>query len=104
MYDMTLIDDKRDTFCWSFLLLTVLLCLTILDGLLEATLSPARLPKPLKLATLLMGLAVPILISAGIFIQLAGTVIGTMVRFDRYSLWHSCKSTNMIQLLNVLCL
>lgn len=64
--------------------------LDYLDGLLEATLSPARLPKPLKLATLLMGLAVPILISAGIFIQLAGTVIGTMVRFDRYSLWHSC--------------
>lgn len=78
--------------------------LDYLDGLLEATLSPARLPKPLKLATLLMGLAVPILISAGIFIELAGTVIGNMVRFDRYSLWHSCKSTNMIQLINVMLL
>uniref|UniRef100_A0A2N9F291 Vacuolar membrane protease n=1 Tax=Fagus sylvatica TaxID=28930 RepID=A0A2N9F291_FAGSY len=52
-------------------------------GLLEATLSPTRLPKPLKLATLLMGLAVPILISAGILIQLVGTIIATLVRFDR---------------------
>ncbi|XP_059457062.1 uncharacterized protein LOC132186951 isoform X1 [Corylus avellana] len=52
-------------------------------GLLEATLSPVRLPKPLKLATLIMGLAVPILISAGIFIRLASTIIGTLVRFDR---------------------
>ena len=59
------------------------------DGLLEATLSPVRLPKPLKLATLIVGLAVPILISAGIFIRLAGTIIGTLNRFDRYSLWHS---------------
>ncbi|KAG5239711.1 endoplasmic reticulum metallopeptidase [Salix suchowensis] len=52
-------------------------------GLLEATLTPARLPKPLKLATLLMGLAVPILISSGTFIRLAGTIIGMAVRFDR---------------------
>lgn len=56
------------------------------DGLLEATLTPARLPKPLKLATLLMGSAVPILISAGTFIRLAGMAIGSAVRFDRYSL------------------
>ena len=53
------------------------------DGLLEATLTPARLPKPLKLATLLMGLAVPILISSGTLIRLAGTIIGMAVRFDR---------------------
>ncbi|PON50933.1 Peptidase M [Trema orientale] len=52
-------------------------------GLLEATLSPARLPRPLKLATLLMGLAVPILISAGNFIRLGDTIIATWVRFDR---------------------
>lgn len=52
-------------------------------GLLEATLTPARLPKPLKLATLLMGLAVPILISSGTFIRFAGTIIGMAVRFDR---------------------
>ncbi|XP_050250124.1 uncharacterized protein LOC126697256 isoform X4 [Quercus robur] len=67
----------------SYLALVWLVLPTFAYGLLEATLSPARLPKPLKLATLLMGLAVPILISAGIFIQLAGTVIGNMVRFDR---------------------
>ncbi|RDX80741.1 Endoplasmic reticulum metallopeptidase 1, partial [Mucuna pruriens] len=48
------------------------------DGFFEATLSPARLPKPLKLATLLLGLATPILISAGIFIRLAATLIGGM--------------------------
>lgn len=52
-------------------------------GLLEATLSPVRLPKPLKLATLILGLATPILISSGILIRLAGTIIGTLVRFDR---------------------
>ncbi|PRQ58809.1 putative peptidase M28 [Rosa chinensis] len=52
-------------------------------GFLEATLSPVRLPKPLKLATLLIGLAVPIVLSAGVFIRVAGTIIGTMVRFDR---------------------
>ncbi|XP_050210391.1 uncharacterized protein LOC126660769 [Mercurialis annua] len=52
-------------------------------GLLEATLTPARLPRPLKLATLLMGLAVPIVITVGTFIRLAGTIIGIMVRFDR---------------------
>lgn len=52
-------------------------------GLLEATLTPARLPKPLKLATLMMGLAVPILISSGTFIRFAGTIIGMAVRFDR---------------------
>ncbi|KAF7132164.1 hypothetical protein RHSIM_Rhsim09G0151500 [Rhododendron simsii] len=52
-------------------------------GLLEATLSPARLPKPLKTITLLMGLSLPFLISAGMFIRLASTIIGTVVRFDR---------------------
>ncbi|PON50168.1 Peptidase M [Parasponia andersonii] len=52
-------------------------------GLLEATLSPTRLPRPLKLATLLMGSAVPILISAGNFIRLGDTIIATWVRFDR---------------------
>lgn len=52
-------------------------------GLLEATLTPVRLPKPLKLATLLMGLAIPILVSAGIFIQFTNAIIGLSVRFDR---------------------
>ncbi|KAL5716950.1 hypothetical protein ACHQM5_010049 [Ranunculus cassubicifolius] len=52
-------------------------------GFLEATLSPVRLPKPLKIVTLLLGLSVPIVLSAGIFIRLVGTLIGTIVRFDR---------------------
>ncbi|GAA0151366.1 metalloprotease [Lithospermum erythrorhizon] len=52
-------------------------------GLLEATLSPARLPKPLKTVTLLLGLSVPVLISSGLVIRLAATVIGTAVRFER---------------------
>ncbi|EOA19920.1 hypothetical protein CARUB_v10000170mg [Capsella rubella] len=51
-------------------------------GLLEATLSPIRLPKPLKLATLFISLAVPILVSSGSFIQLTGTMIGMLIRFD----------------------
>ncbi|XP_017247277.1 uncharacterized protein LOC108218711 isoform X3 [Daucus carota subsp. sativus] len=52
-------------------------------GLLEATLSPARLPKPLKTITLLLGLLVPFLISSGMFVRLAATLIGTAVRFER---------------------
>lgn len=52
-------------------------------GFLEATLSPTRAPKALKTITLLMGLFVPFLISGGMFIRLAGTVIGIAVRFDR---------------------
>ncbi|KAK4835909.1 hypothetical protein QYF36_016130 [Acer negundo] len=52
-------------------------------GLLEATLTPVRLPRPLKLATLLIGLAVPILISAGSFIRLAGIIVAIVVRLDR---------------------
>ncbi|KAI4382731.1 hypothetical protein MLD38_008656 [Melastoma candidum] len=52
-------------------------------GLLEATLTPARFPRPLKLATLLLGLGVPIVVSAGVFIRLAGTIVGMAVRFDR---------------------
>ncbi|KAL5569318.1 hypothetical protein UlMin_025893 [Ulmus minor] len=67
----------------SYLALFWLVPPTFAYGLLEATLSPVRLPRPLKLATLLMGLAVPILISAGVFIQLAGTLIASLVRFDR---------------------
>nr|GEV08702.1 endoplasmic reticulum metallopeptidase 1 isoform X1 [Tanacetum cinerariifolium] len=52
-------------------------------GLLEATLSSARAPKALKTITLLLGLFVPFLISGGMFIRLAGTVVGIAVRFDR---------------------
>ncbi|KAI3817653.1 hypothetical protein L1987_11449 [Smallanthus sonchifolius] len=52
-------------------------------GMLEATLSSARAPKALKTITLLFGLSVPFLISGGMFIRLAGTVVGMAVRFDR---------------------
>ncbi|CAN1237968.1 Endoplasmic reticulum metallopeptidase 1 [Linum grandiflorum] len=65
------------------LLAKLFIILSFSDGLLEATLTPARTPRPLKLATLLIGLAIPVLISAGVFIRLAGTVIGIVVRFDR---------------------
>ncbi|XP_027363918.1 endoplasmic reticulum metallopeptidase 1 [Abrus precatorius] len=67
----------------SYLALVWLVSPTFAYGFFEATLTPARLPKPLKLATLLLGLASPILISAGTFIRLAATVIGGMVRLDR---------------------
>ncbi|KAL4339277.1 hypothetical protein GQ457_08G011230 [Hibiscus cannabinus] len=53
-------------------------------GLLEATLTPGRLPKPLKLATLWMGLAIPILVSAGPFIRLTTSMIELSVRFVRH--------------------
>ncbi|GFP82846.1 endoplasmic reticulum metallopeptidase 1 [Phtheirospermum japonicum] len=53
------------------------------DGLLEATLSPARLPKPLKTVTLLIGLFVPFLLSSGMVIRLTATAIGSIVRFVR---------------------
>ncbi|XP_068652880.1 uncharacterized protein [Aristolochia californica] len=52
-------------------------------GLMEATLSPARSPKQLKIVTLVFGLAVPVLVSTGFFIRLMGIIIGTFVRFER---------------------
>ncbi|KAL9227006.1 hypothetical protein vseg_002754 [Gypsophila vaccaria] len=52
-------------------------------GLLEATLSPLRLPKPLKISTLLIALSVPIVVSAGAIVRVIGVLIGTLVRFDR---------------------
>ncbi|XP_074294566.1 uncharacterized protein LOC141622432 isoform X2 [Silene latifolia] len=52
-------------------------------GLLEATLSPLRLPKPLKIATLLIALSVPMVVSAGAIVRIVGILIGTAVRFDR---------------------
>ncbi|GAB2276763.1 hypothetical protein Dimus_011479 [Dionaea muscipula] len=52
-------------------------------GLLEATLSPTRLPKPLKIATLLLALSGPILVSGGSIIRLLESLIGNAVRLDR---------------------
>ncbi|OMP06492.1 Peptidase M28 [Corchorus capsularis] len=67
----------------SYIALVWLVPPTFAYGLLEATLTPVRLPKPLKLATLLIGMAVPILVSAGIFIRFTNSIIGLGVRFDR---------------------
>ncbi|KAK2998546.1 hypothetical protein RJ639_024198 [Escallonia herrerae] len=66
----------------SYLALVWLVSPAFAYGLLEATLSPARLPKPLKTTTLLLGLSVPSLISGGMFIRLAGTITGLAVRFE----------------------
>ncbi|XP_047955819.1 endoplasmic reticulum metallopeptidase 1 [Salvia hispanica] len=52
-------------------------------GFLEATLSPTRLPKPLKTATILIGLSVPLLLSSGMVIRLSATIMGTSIRFVR---------------------
>lgn len=52
-------------------------------GLMEATLSPARLPKQLKITTLFLGSAIPFLLSSGGFIRMVGIIIGSLVRFDR---------------------
>ncbi|MCL7037503.1 hypothetical protein MKW94_024799 [Papaver nudicaule] len=52
-------------------------------GFLEATLTKARSPKPLKIATLVLGSALPILISSGTFIRLTGTITGIIVRLER---------------------
>ncbi|KAK9126019.1 hypothetical protein Scep_014865 [Stephania cephalantha] len=52
-------------------------------GLMEATLTPMRSPKPLKTVTLLLGLTVPVLVTAGNFLRLVGTIIGIIVRFER---------------------
>ncbi|XP_010253689.1 PREDICTED: endoplasmic reticulum metallopeptidase 1 isoform X2 [Nelumbo nucifera] len=67
----------------SYLALVWLVSPAFAYGLIEATLSPVRSPKPLKIATLLLGLTVPVLVSAGIFIRLVATMTGMMVRFDR---------------------
>ncbi|KAL3520708.1 hypothetical protein ACH5RR_018857 [Cinchona calisaya] len=52
-------------------------------GLLEATLSAARLPKPLKTLTVVIGLSLPFLLSSGMIIRLTATMVGTAVRFER---------------------
>nr|XP_043609809.1 endoplasmic reticulum metallopeptidase 1 isoform X1 [Erigeron canadensis] len=67
----------------SYIALVWLISPAFAYGLLEATLSSARAPKALKTITLLLGLFIPFLISGGMFIRLAGTVVGMAVRFDR---------------------
>ncbi|XP_066369448.1 uncharacterized protein [Miscanthus floridulus] len=52
-------------------------------GFLEATLSPVRLPKQLKVVTLVLGLAAPVVSSAGLAIRMADVIVGSIVRIDR---------------------
>lgn len=58
-------------------------CCFVADGLMEATLTPARSPKQLKVFTLVLALAVPVLSSAGLFIRLVDVMVGSIVRADR---------------------
>lgn len=75
-------DFKYDGFILTCLFLIHLVIFS--DGLIEATLSPLRPPRQLKTVTLIIGLVVPVLVSAGPVLQLSGTLIGTLVRLDRY--------------------
>ncbi|XP_078166771.1 Zn-dependent exopeptidases superfamily protein isoform X2 [Carex rostrata] len=50
---------------------------------MEATLTPARTPRQLKVITLIVGIAAPVTVSAGIVFRGLGNLIGTIVRLDR---------------------
>ncbi|XP_062184901.1 uncharacterized protein LOC133888611 isoform X2 [Phragmites australis] len=52
-------------------------------GFLEATLSPVRLPKQLKVVTLVLGLATPVVSSVGLVVRMADVIVGSVVRVDR---------------------
>ncbi|KAE8814431.1 endoplasmic reticulum metallopeptidase 1 [Hordeum vulgare] len=52
-------------------------------GLMEATLTPVRSPKQLKVFTLVLALAVPVMSSAGLFIRMVDVMVGSIVRVDR---------------------
>ncbi|KQJ83633.1 hypothetical protein BRADI_5g15930v3 [Brachypodium distachyon] len=52
-------------------------------GLMEATLSPARLPKQLKVVTLVLALAAPVVSSAGLVVRMVDVMAGSIVRADR---------------------
>lgn len=52
-------------------------------GLMEATLTPLRFPKQLKITTLILSLSLPILLSSGTLIRAVGTIIGILVRSER---------------------
>lgn len=56
----------------------------VADGLMEATLTPARAPRQLKVITLILGIAAPVVVSTGIVVRGLGNLIGTVVRLDRY--------------------
>jgi hypothetical protein len=54
---------------------------------MEATLTPARAPRQLKVITLILGIAAPIVVSTSIVVRVLGNLIGTIVRLDRYMLF-----------------
>ncbi|CAL9752585.1 unnamed protein product [Musa acuminata subsp. burmannicoides] len=67
----------------SFVALVWLVSPAFAYGLMEATLSPLRSPKQLKIVTLILGLAMPILFSSGMMIRLVGILVGIIVRSER---------------------
>ena len=58
-------------------------CCLFVDGFLEATLSPVRLPKQLKVVTLVLGLAAPVVSSAGLAVRMVDVIVGRIVGIDR---------------------
>ncbi|KAJ8506521.1 hypothetical protein OPV22_007407 [Ensete ventricosum] len=67
----------------SFVALVWLVSPAFAYGLMEATLTPSRSPRQLKIVTLIFGLAMPILFSSGMVIRLVGILVGTIVRSER---------------------
>jgi len=63
--------------------LSVYGCCLFVDGFLEATLSPVRLPKQLKVVTLVLGLAAPVVSSAGLAVRMVNVIVGSIVGIDR---------------------
>jgi len=63
--------------------LSVYGCCLFVDGFLEATLSPVRLPKQLKVVTLVLGLAAPVVSSAGLAVRMVDVIVGRIVGIDR---------------------
>lgn len=58
---------------------------------MEATLSPVRSPKQLKVVTLVLALAAPVVSSAGLVIRMVDVIVGSIVRIDRYI----CRACNL---------
>ncbi|KAJ3706443.1 hypothetical protein LUZ61_010148 [Rhynchospora tenuis] len=67
----------------SYLALFWLASPSVAYGLMEATLTPARSPRKLKVITLIVGIAAPVVASTDIVVRVLGNLIGTIVRLDR---------------------
>ncbi|KAL6903480.1 hypothetical protein ACP4OV_004293 [Aristida adscensionis] len=79
------LEAERWTFKSGFVqwLMVLILGTYFKDGFLEATLSPVRLPRQLKVVTLALGLAAPVVSSAGLVVRMADVIVGSIVRVDR---------------------